>query len=58
MAFPRLAEPIYNRVDDSNGAVGEVFRSACEELGSVAVEAEPEPVASADHVFGAVLAND
>ena len=56
--FLDLAEPIYNRVDDSNGAVGDVFRSACEELGPVAVQAEPEPVAFADRVFGAVLAND
>ncbi len=56
--FLDLAEPTYSRVDDSNGAVGDVFRSACEELGPVAVEAEPEPVAFADRVFGAVLAND
>lgn len=53
-----LAEPVYNRVDDSDGAVGDVFRSACEDLGPVAVKAEPEPVAFADRVFEAVLAND
>ncbi len=56
--FLELAEPVYNRVDDSNGAVGDVFRSACEDLGPVAVKAEPEPLAFADRVFAAVLAND
>ena len=27
--FMDLAEPVINRVDDSNGSVGDVFRSAC-----------------------------
>ncbi len=56
--FLDLAEPVINRVDDSNGAVGDVFRSACEDLGAIAIKAEPDPVALADRVFAATLAND
>ena len=31
--FMALAEPVINRVDDSNGTVGAVFRVACDDLG-------------------------
>src|SRR4051795_10580991 len=31
--FMDLAEPVLNRVDDSTGSVGDVFRLACEDLG-------------------------
>jgi hypothetical protein len=31
--FMGLAESVINRVDDSNGSVGDVFQSACEDLG-------------------------
>jgi hypothetical protein len=56
--FMDLAEPVINRVDDSNGSVGEVFRSACEDLGTIAVKASPDPVGLADQVFTALSAND
>ena len=56
--FLDLAEPVINRVDDSNGSVGDVFRSACEDLGAIAVRAKPDPVALADRVHDALLAND
>jgi hypothetical protein len=56
--FLNLAEPVINRVDDSNGSVGDVFRSACEDLGAIAVRARPDPVALADRVYDALLAND
>jgi hypothetical protein len=56
--FMDLAEPVLNRVDDSNGSVGDVFRAACEDLGAIAVKAKPDPVSLADRVFAAVLAND
>ena len=56
--FLDLAEPVLNRVDDSSGSVGDVFRLACEELGAVAAKARPEPVALADRVFAALLANN
>jgi hypothetical protein len=52
--FMDLAEPVINRVDDSNGSVGEVFRSACEDLGTIAVNARPDPVSLADQVFTAL----
>ena len=41
--FMDLAEPVLNRVDDSNGSVGDVFRAACEDLGAIAAKAEPSP---------------
>src|SRR4051794_14856469 len=56
--FMDLAEPVLNRVDDSNGSVGDVFRAACEDLGAIAVKAKPDPVSLADRVFAAVIAND
>ena len=56
--FMALAEPVINRVDDSNGAVGAVFHSACEDLGALAVKAKPNPAVLAEHVFAAVTKND
>ena len=56
--FMDLAEPVLNRVDDSNGSVGEVFRAACEDLGTIAARAKPDPVGLADQVLAAVLTND
>jgi hypothetical protein len=56
--FMDLVEPVINRVDDSNGAVGDVFRSACEDLGAIALKAKPDAVTLADRVFAAVMAND
>lgn len=56
--FMGLAEPVLNRVDDSNGSVGDVFRAACGDLGTIAAKAKPDPVDLADRVFAAVQAND
>src|SRR5882724_334020 len=47
--FMALAEPIINRVDDSNGTVGAVFRAACDDLGTLAAKAKPDPVVLAEH---------
>ncbi len=56
--FLDLAEPVINRVDDSTGSVGDVFRLACEDLGAIAAKARPNPVGLADRVFTALLANE
>jgi hypothetical protein len=56
--FMDLAEPVFNRVDDSSAAVESVFRFACEDLGTIAIKARPDAVALADRVFAAVMAND
>jgi hypothetical protein len=56
--FIDLAEPVLNRVDDSNGSVGDVFRAACADLGTIAAKAKPDPVNLADQVLAAVQAND
>src|ERR1044072_330806 len=56
--FMDLAESVLNRVDDSTGAVGDVFRAACKDLGTIAAAGQPDPVNLAEQVFAAVQAND
>src|SRR3954449_2178757 len=56
--FLDLAEPVLNRVDDSNGTVGDVFRAACNDLGAIASSAKPDPARLAERVFAAVTRND
>ena len=56
--FMALAEPVINRVDDSSGSVGDVFRAACEDLGAIAAKARPDPQALGDRVFTAVTNNE
>lgn len=56
--FMDLAKPIFDRCDDSNGIVGEVFRSACENIGGLVQKANVDPKVLADHVFDALIAND
>src|SRR3954454_49867 len=56
--FLDLAEPVLNRVDDSNGTVGGVFRAACNDLGAIASAAKPDPARLAERVFEAVTRND
>jgi len=56
--FMVLAAPVLNRVDDSSGTVGAVFRAACEDLGVLAAKARPDPNALAEQVFSAVVKND
>jgi hypothetical protein len=56
--FLGLAEPVLNRVDDSRGDVGDVFRRVCRDLGTIALKAAPDPVQLADRVLEAITAND
>jgi len=55
--FMELAESVHARCDDSNGAVGDVFRAACRDLGPLAGPAKPDPVALADRAFAALQDN-
>ncbi len=55
--FMDLAPNVLNRCDDSNGSVGEIFRSACEELGEIASVANPDTNALANHAFLALQGN-
>ena len=48
--FMDLANPVLNRVDDSNGSVGDVFRAACQDLGTIAAMAKPDPVNLVDGI--------
>ena len=56
--FMALAGPVLERVDDSRGDVGDVFRQACRDLGAVAARASPDPARLADRVFEAVTRNE
>ena len=52
-----LHPSILERVDDSSGRVGNVFRTACDELGPLAQRASIEPDALAATVFQKVTSN-
>ena len=55
--FMALADPIYERCDDSNGSVSSIFHQACVDLGRLATEAKPDPVAFADRIYEALIVN-
>ena len=55
--FMRLADSVFTRVDDSNGTVGNVFRSACNDLATLASKAKPDPETLAERVFAAITDN-
>src|SRR4028119_2008416 len=56
--FMELAGPVLNRVDDSSGGGGDVFRAACEGLGALAARAKPEPQGLAERVFAAITRDE
>ena len=56
--FMAVAEPVHDRTDDSDGMVGDVFRSACAELGRIAAAAQADPRILADRAFEALREND
>jgi hypothetical protein len=56
--FMDLVEPVLSRVDDSNGSVGDVFRTAGDDLATLAAKARPDSASLADRVFTALSAND
>jgi hypothetical protein len=56
--FMTLAQPIFERCDDSNGTVIGVFHQACVDIGDVALAAKPGSAALADRTFDALCAND
>ncbi|MDE2976203.1 MAG: hypothetical protein OXU63_01640 [Acidobacteriota bacterium] len=55
--FMALAERVFDRCDDSDGLVGDVFRSGLLDLGRAAAEARPDPVKLADRTFKALWRN-
>ncbi|CAA7615632.1 conserved hypothetical protein [Magnetospirillum sp. LM-5] len=56
--FLALASSVYQRCDDSNGVVGDVFRAACPAIGDLALKAKMPPERLADQVYEALIAND
>jgi hypothetical protein len=55
--FMALASLVFERCDDSNGVVIEVFHQACRDIGDVALKAEADPTTLADRTFEALIAN-
>ena len=53
-----MAPSIYERCDDSNGAIGSVIASARDDLGAIAAQAGQPVSALADRIFQAVCEND
>ena len=53
-----LAEGVYERADDSNGLLGDVFAAACADLAPLAEAAKPEPGNLARQVFEALKGNE
>jgi hypothetical protein len=56
--FMALASSVFERCDDGSGTVGDVFRSACGDLGGIAEAASADPITLADRAFQALNAND
>ena len=56
--FIEMAPPIYQRVDDSRGGVGEVFEQALERIEGIAPRAVLDPKTLADRVWLALQDND
>ncbi len=56
--FMELAGSVFDRCDDSNGTVGDVFRSACLDFKTLAEAARPDPVMLADRTFAALQDNE
>lgn len=55
--FLALAGPVYERCDDSSGTVGDVFRTACRDLGELAAATKPPPEDLADRAYAALTEN-
>ncbi|EIZ79382.1 hypothetical protein WSK_2041, partial [Novosphingobium sp. Rr 2-17] len=53
-----LAPSLYERCDDSNGAISGVIVEALKDLGAVAAQAKPDKTTLAERVFTGVSAND
>jgi hypothetical protein len=55
--FLELHPSIFERIDDSSGRVGSVFRAACDDLGPLAERAQVQPLALAATAFEKVTNN-
>ena len=56
--FMALASSVFDRCDDSNGIVIDIFHAACSDIGEVAGNAKIDPITLADRAFDALIAND
>lgn len=54
--FLGLAPNVHERTDDSDGLIGAVFRDALKDLGTIAANAQPDPITLADRVYEALNA--
>src|SRR6056297_332392 len=55
--FLAVADPVFERCDDSSGTVIGIFHQALSDLADIATKAEADPRATADRVFAALQDN-
>lgn len=56
--FVALASSVFARCDDGSGRVGDIFHCAVDDLGEIAIVANPDPNYLAAQVFNALIEND
>lgn len=56
--FAACGAPVFARSDDGSGRLGEVFRGAAKDIGTLAVAARVDPVALATRAFDAIRDDD
>ena len=56
--FVAIANSVFERCDDGSGRVVDVFHGAVDDLGEIALAADPDPNSLADQVFNALIEND
>ncbi len=56
--FLSIANPLFERCDDSSGLFSDIFRQACDRLGELAVAADANAIALAEKVFSALQSNN
>ena len=56
--FVALASSVFERSDDGSGQLIDVFHTAVDDLGELAVAANPEPEELADQVYNTLIKND
>jgi hypothetical protein len=56
--FAALANSVFERCDDGSGRVVDVFHNAVDDLGEVALSANPDPKTLASQIFNALTQND
>jgi len=55
--FMEVSNSVFERSDDSNGIIGDIFHEACDDIGKIAEATKPEAKALANRVFDSLNKN-